>query len=292
MSSVLIDNEMSMIVNSNPADGAANGSVDGSLFQVNLEDGGIRVPRDAVNVSVSVESASVWFSTPNIISADSLDGRLKKNNVLYINALNTSSVATNYVVALEDGLYDLTALNEKIFNTLKNTTIKYTTNSPIVFDADSATGKIFAIFNEPSVTINFVPADTFRDILGFASGTITSPAGSSPTTPKTVDAPNVARFNTLTSYLIHSDIVQNGIRFNNSYNQTLTDVLIGDTAPYEQINSTPFNPPRINANELRGIGRNNITFWLTDQDNNRINTNGEYWSFRMVIRYNSVMVLT
>ena len=168
----------------------------------------------------------------------------------------------------------------------------YGANSPIVFDSDLATGKIFCIFNEPNVTIDFTPIDTFRDVLGFNTGTITSPAGASQTTPKSVDAPNTARFNSLTAYLIHGDIVQNGIRFNNSYNQTLTDVVIGDANTFEQINSTPFNPPRVSADELKGIKRNNLAFWITDQDNNRINMAGEYWNFRMVIRYNSVLVLT
>jgi hypothetical protein len=295
MSSVLIEKEISMILNSNPIDGAANLSADGSFFQVNLEDGGIQIPGDAINVNVSVESASIWFSTPNILSADTLDGRLKKNNMLYINAPLVGGGTGDVVLEVEQGLYDLTALNEEIFKLIKlNGTIFLTgttPKSPIVFDADAATGKVFCIFNEPNVTINFNPIDTFRDVLGFNAGTITSPAGASQSNPLSVDAPNTARFNSLTSYLIHSDIVQNGIRFNNSYNQALTEVLIGDAATFEQINSTPFNPPKFDANELRGIHRNNISFWITDQDNNRINMAGEYWSFRMVIRYNSVLVL-
>jgi hypothetical protein len=295
MSSVLIEKEISMILNSNPIDGASNLSRDGSFFQVNLEDGGIQIPGDAINVNVSVESASVWFSTPNILSANSIDGRLKKNNVLYINAPLVSGNPGNVVIEVEQGLYDLTALNDEIFKLIKlDGTILLngtTPKSPIVFDADAATGKIFCIFNEPNITIDFVPNDTFRDVLGFNSGTITSPPNASQSNPLSVDAPNTARFNSLTSYLIHSDIVQNGIRFNNSYNQTLTDVLIGDASTFEQINSTPFNPPRVDADELRGIHRNNIAFWITDQDNNRIDMAGEYWSFRMVIRYNSVLVL-
>jgi hypothetical protein len=298
MSSVLIENEISMILNSNPIDGAANLSADGSFFQVNLEDGGIQIPGGAINVTVSVESASVWFSTPNIISADSLDGRLKQNNKMYFTNVPLVGGGTgNVVIEVEQGLYDLTALNDEIFKKIKSTapfmyvTPGTTSKSPVVFDADPATGKIFCIFNEPNVTIDFTPNDTFRDVLGFNAQSIASPAGASQTNPLSVDAPNTARFNSLTSYLIHSDIVQNGIRFNNSYNQTLTDVLIGDAATFEQINSTPFNPPKVDANELRGIHRNNISFWITDQDNNRINMAGEYWSFRMVIRYNSVLVL-
>ena len=298
MSSVLIEKEISMILNSNPDDGASNLSADGSFFQVNLEDGGIQIPGDAINVSVSVESASVWFSTPNILSADSLDGRLKKNNKMYFtNVPLVGGGTADVVIEIEQGLYDLTALNDEIFKQIKATppfmyvTPGATSKSPVVFDADAATGKVFCIFNEPNVTIDFTPNDTFRDVLGFNSGSITSPPNASQDNPLSVDAPNTARFNSLTSYLIHSDIVQNGIRFNNSYNQTLTEVLIGDAATFEQINSTPFNPPRVDADELRGIHRNNLAFWITDQDNNRINMAGEYWSFRMVIRYNSVLVL-
>jgi hypothetical protein len=292
MSSVLIEKEISMILNSNPIDGAANLSADGSFFQVNLEDGGIQIPGDAINVTVSVESANVWFSTPNILAADSIDGRLKKNNVLSITTPLVGGGTGTFNFEIEQGLYDLTALNEEILRKLKTEpTILIGTNAPFVFDADSATGRVFCIFNEPDVLINFNLPNTFREVLGFDAIPITSPVGASQSNPLSVDATNTARFNSLTSYLIHSDIVQNGIRFNNSYNQTLTDVVIGDASTFEQINSTPFNPPRVDAGELRGIHRNNISFWITDQDNNRINMAGEYWSFRMVIRYNSVLVL-
>lgn len=289
MASVLIPNEISMIVNSNPADGAANLSSDGSLFQVNLEDGGIQIPKDALNVNVSVETASIWFSTPNIINVDSKDGILKKNNKFYIVGPNLSNASTSFIITLDDGLYDIALLNDTVKRLLIVAGAQVTAGPLVLFSADAATGRIFTTFNYAATTIDFTQPDTFREILGYASALIT-PAGGY-TAPKNVDATLVANFNTLNSYLIHSDIVANGIRFNNTYVQAITEVLI-DVSPYEQINSTPFNPARSQANELRGIHRNNITFWLTDQDNRRINTNGEYWSLRMVIRYDTVLVLT
>ena len=278
-----------MIVNSNPADGAANLSSDGSLFQVNLEDGGIQIPKDALNVAVSVESASIWFSTPNILNVDSLDGLLKKNNKFYITGPNTSGASTSFVITLPEGLYDLGLLNDTIKRLLIVENAAVSAGTLVVFSADAATGRIFTTFNYAATTIDFTQTDTFEEILGYNAALITPPA--SYTAPKNVDATNVARFNTLNSYLIHSDIVSNGIRFNNTYVQAIAEILI-DVSPFEQINSQPFNPAKSEANELRGSHRNNITFWLTDQDNRRINTNGEYWSLRMVIRYDSVMVLT
>ena len=75
-----------------------------------------------------------------------------------------------------------------------------------------------------------------------------------------------------------------GIRFNNNYNQTIGQVLI-DVPSGSQIVSKPFNPARVNAPELAGTTRTNLRFWLTDDEDRRVNTNNEYWSARIVIHY-------
>ena len=58
-----------------------------------------------------------------------------------------------------------------------------------------------------------------------------------------------------------------------------------DVAPGSQIVYKPFNPARINADDLIGASRTNIKVWLTDDLNNRVNTNTESYSLRVVIRY-------
>jgi hypothetical protein len=109
--------------------------------------------------------------------------------------------------------------------------------------------------------------------------------------PLNILAPNVAAFNQVNYFLIESDLVQSGIRFNNRRTQVVTQVLI-DVAPGSQIVSKPFNPPRIGARELAGAKRTNLRFRLTDQNLRAVDTNGEYFTARMVIRYLLPMVLT
>lgn len=278
MSSVLVPNQISLIVNSNPADGAKNLSADGSTFQVSYEDGGLQIPADALNTTISVQTANIWFSTPNIFTG--------KNDKMYVTGDNTSGVLTNFVLIIPRGLYDLPLLNNAIQLQLENQQAKTNPSPLISISADEATAKVNLRFNYANVQVDFRPTDTFRDILGFNSGLL-----SVATAPQTIPAQNVAKFNTINSYLIHSDLVNNGIRYNNIYNQTIGEVLI-DVAPQEQINSQPFNPATSDASDLRGVKRNNVSFWLTDENNKLIDTNTEYWGARILIRYDEVKVLT
>jgi hypothetical protein len=122
--------------------------------------------------------------------------------------------------------------------------------------------------------------DTPREILGFNALTY----GPFPTVPTSVLAPNVAQFNQVNYFLLHSDLTNKGIRFNNNYNQTISQILI-DVPPGSQITYKPFNPAKISAPELAGTNRTNLRFWLTDDRNRRVNTNGEYFTARIVIHY-------
>tara|TARA_R110000803_G_scaffold5757_1_gene18995 strand:+ start:1972 stop:2808 length:837 start_codon:yes stop_codon:yes gene_type:complete len=278
MSSVLVPNQISLIVNSNPADGAKNLSADGSTFQVSYEDGGLQIPADALNATISVQTANIWFSTPNIFTGI--------NDKMYVTGDNTSGALTNFVLTIPRGLYDLPLLNNAILLQLENQQAKTNPSPLISISADEATAKVNLRFNYANVQVDFRPTDTFREILGFNSGLL-----SVATAPQTIPAQNVAKFNTINSYLIHSDLVNNGIRYNNIYNQTIGEVLI-DVAPQEQINSQPFNPATSDASDLRGVKRNNVSFWLTDENNKLIDTNTEYWGARILIRYDEVKVLS
>ena len=56
-------------------------------------------------------------------------------------------------------------------------------------------------------------------------------------------------------------------------------------SPGSQIVASPYNPLRIDANNLIGATRNRVKFWLTDQAGRAVNTNGEIWSVLIVLRY-------
>jgi len=267
--SFTIPEEISMIVSSDPINGATNISSDGSYFEVQLQDG-LSIPKDALNVNISVEEATIWWSVPNVITGE--------NDKMYITGPDTADVITNYVITLPQGLYDLSGINSAIARELEIAGAKIDPDPLITLSPDEATQRVQIRFNYATVSIDFTPNDTFRTILGFNSAVYT-PVPNNP-----VLAPNVAAFNRVNYFLIHSDLTNKGIRFNNNYNQTIGQVLI-DVAPGSQIVSRPFNPARINAQELAGSSRTNLRFWITDDEDRRVNTNNEYWSARVVIHY-------
>lgn len=267
--SFTVPEEISMIVSSDPQNGASNRSADGSYFEVQLQDG-LKVPKDALNVNISVEEATIWWSVPNIITGE--------NDKVYITGPDTLNVVQNYVLTIPQGLYDLAGINEAIARELEAGGAKIDPEPLITLSPDEATQKVQLRFNYATVSIDFTQNDTPRDILGFDAQVYT------PVPDNPLLAPNVAAFNTVNYFLIHSDLTNKGIRFNNNYNQTIGQVLI-DVAPGSQIVSKPFNPARINAPELAGATRTNLRFWLTDDEDRRVDTNSEYWTARIVIHY-------
>ena len=267
----VIPEELSFIVTSDPSQGATNVSADGSYFEIQLQDG-LSIPQDALNINVSVEEATIWWVVPNIITG--------VNDKIYITGPNTSDVVQLFTVTIPTGLYDLSGLNQAIARELELLGAKIDPDPLITLNSDEATQKVEIRFNYATVSIDFSQSNTFADILGFDKITY----GPYADAPSSILAPSVAQFNTVNYFLIHSDLTNKGIRFNNNYNQTIGRVLI-DVAPGSQITSAPFNPAKVNAPELGGALRTMLRFWLTDDKDRRVNTNSEYWSARIVIHY-------
>jgi len=267
----MVPQEISMIMSSDPQNGAINRSSDGSYFEVQLQDG-LSLPAEALNANLSVEEATIWWSVPNVITGS--------NDKMYITGPNTADVVNNYIITIPQGLYDLNGINQAILRELENAGAKINPNTLVSFSPDEATQKVEMRINYSTVSVDFTQNDTPKTILGFNSLVY----GPYPATPIAILAPNVAAFNQVNYFLIHSDLTNKGIRFNNTYTQVVSQVLI-DVSPGSQIVNRPFNPARIPVSELVGAKRNNIRMWLTDDNNNRVNTNGEFWSARLVIRY-------
>ena len=365
---MLCPQEITMIVSSDPDNGAVNRSSDGSYFEVQLQDG-LNLPAEALNPTLCVEEATVWWTTPNIITGvndrmyiqgegalPQVIGRvalgfpvgatyamtvvsvgvstLNINNIgggmpigvfvvgdkfrpnsgvssgiEYTITVITSDTATaktytvsgllegnitantgdfsrvrygvltDFIVVIPQGLYDLSGINQAIQRGLESAGAKIAPYSLISLSPDEPTSKVELRINYTNVSVNFTYADTPRTILGFNSNIYTVS-----TAPNSVLAPNIAAFNQVNYFLIHSDLTNKGIRFNNNYNQTVAQVLI-DVSPGSQIVSRPYNPARVPVPELVNAKRNNIRMWITDDNDRRINTNGEYWTARIVIRY-------
>lgn len=280
-----VKEEISIIVSSDENTGAINKSLDGSRFEIQLDGDGLNIPNDAINVTVEVEEATIWWSIPNIITG--------QNDRFYVYGDSDDAVPVPqlYSLTIPQGLYDLSALNLAILSELEAAgarTIDGTgANLPLIsMSADSSTQKVRLRFNYPNVYVDFSQPNTMREILGFNSAVYGPYAGA----PVNVLADNTAQFNQVNYFLIHSDIVSKGVRFNNTFNQTIAQVLI-NVAPGSQIVSTPFNPARSEANDLAGNRRTNIRFWLTDDQDRSVNTNNENWSARIVIHYMRPLVI-
>jgi hypothetical protein len=268
----MVPNEISILASSDPQAGAINISSDGSQFEIQLEDA-LQIPNEAINITIDVEESTVWWVVPNIITG--------QNDRLYITVPRASDDAlTAYVVVIPQGLYDLAGLNQAIARELQNQGAKIDPNNGVILSPDDATQRVEITLPYLGSQIDFTPVDTFRDILGFNSQII----GPTIIAPYTQIADNTASFNQVNYFLIHSDLTNKGIRFNNQYNQTISQVLI-DVPPGSQIVSRPFNPARINASELGGAKRTNIRFWLTDDRNRPVNTNNEFFTCRIAIKY-------
>jgi hypothetical protein len=274
-----IPEEISIIVSSDPDAGAINRTSDGSQFEIQLDGEGISIPKDAINVNLSVEETTVWWTVPNIITGE--------NDTFYVYGDNdqTPPVPQLFTIVVPQGLYDLSGINQAVQAELETAGARTTGAggqplSLVTLTADDSTQKVRLRFNYTNVYVDFAPTNTFREILGFDGIQYGPFAGA----PLSILAPNVAAFNQVNYFLLHSDMVNKGIRFNNRYNQTISQILI-DVAPGSQIVSTPFNPAKCNAQELSGGKRTNLRFWLTDDKQRNINTNGEYFTARIVIHY-------
>lgn len=272
-----VESEISLLVSSDSKQGALNKSADGSQFSLQLDGDGISLPRDAHNISVQVNKATVWWTVPNILTG--------VNDRMYIFGDNNVGGTQLFTVQIPQGLYDVGGLNDAIHSQLEILGAKTTTatglNLPLInLRGDSSTQKIVIRFNYPNVTVDFTMLDTFREILGFDSQVLGPYAGA----PIDVLAENTAYFNQVNYFLIHSDLVNEGIRFNNKFNQTIAQVLI-DVAPGSQIVHQPFNPSKSSATHLRNARRSNLKFWITDDQQRPVNTAGENWSAEIIIKY-------
>lgn len=266
---MVLEYRIPMLVSSDPNNGAKNISSDGSRFDLFFERP-IIIPKNAKNCYIVNQESTIWWTVPNIVT--------DVNDTFQLTYFDGFLIFP-FTVVLPQGLYSLADLDDAINRDLVN---QGAPPNLITITGDNATQKSIIQINvlaPATISIDFTIAQSIRDILGFDSQVIPAQSGII-----SIFSENVANFNTIDYFLIHTDLVSRGLRINDSYSSTIAQVLI-DVQPGSQIVSKPFNPPPIPANELIGSRHSKATFWLTDQADNEVNTNGEIWSSRFVIYY-------
>lgn len=242
---------------------------DGSEFIVNLEVP-LVIPKTARHCWITVYGGTIWYNTFNVQAG--------VNDQIRIGYDPGAGFVWN-TFTVSPGLYDLAHLNAEIQRLVNNFGWPV---DLIVLEPNTATEKVVVKFNYVDTQIDFTIANTFREILGFDSRL--APLAVTTLSPQYENGDNQAQFNQVNYYLIHSDLVLRGIRINDTYQQIIAKVPI-TVKPGSQIPYAPDNPPRIPSHELIGTKLKTLTMWLTDDANNRIDTNGQPWSVDLVIHY-------
>lgn len=271
------------LVSSDPALGAVNKSSDGSSFRINLENNGLGIPANAVNVQLQVIGGEIWYNNPNVTAG--------VNNRLHFTYGPTAGTAIAYTVDIPTGLYTVNEIQPTIERELLKkysgdvNIIAMVATHKIVIEAEDNQGKVKVQFgvdvagaNTFGLSCDFTQPQTIGSVLGFnqlITATVADSYFFSNTTP---------RFNGFNYYLIQSDLADSGIRIGPTYNQILAKVLI-TTKPQTQLLYQPNNPTLIEVDGLAGDNRREYTFRLLTDTLDPVATQGEYWSMQLRISY-------
>jgi hypothetical protein len=265
----LIEKKLSYIFSSDPTKGAQAVSPNGAEFSVNLNYP-LAIPRLAKYCTIELHSASIWYVTPNV-SAE------LKNNKFYFN----DGFARTLTV--QNGLYNLDQLVQSLILESTNLVPAMITPFEDLFTivGDDPTQKVVITFLPAAITagatIDFTQPDNMGALFGFNPQILNG-------VPPTVFGDNVAQFNQTNQFYIQSDLIHTGIPVNSNQSNVLGVVYI-DVPPGELINYQPQQPLIINADELIGGSRTGFRFRLTNEDGVLQDTNEEFWSFIVTIRY-------
>jgi hypothetical protein len=284
----LVQKDLTYFFSSSTALGAQNKDNNGARFQIQL-DRPITVPVNAVDVNIEVTSANIWFTSPNIDA-------IYQNNLLYLeydDGVNSGSI----VLTIPKGLYSVNSLNQTVEHLLNDVLIPgsagYFPCDSILFTSDPATQKIklqfgnlyLSMLTDQALLNNIAPTLGFYlpPVNGIPITDIGS-IGPSLYTGQVFTAPSVAQLNKINAYLIHGDIVKNGIAVNNTQANILTEVQL-TVSTGKLLTYRPYLPYKLDGTHLKYGSRDFLTFWLTDELNRYIDTNGEDFSFALTISY-------
>jgi hypothetical protein len=261
---------ISLLVSSDTDDGAINVNSLGSEFKIRYDTPLIQ-ERNIKNVNVALEKHESTFVFPNIL--EDINDKITITDT----GVGSGTAFGPTEIQIPEGLYSRSQLSSALNLELYNAGAA---SSIVALQEDLSTQKVIFIANFVGITVDLTATDTFRDIIGFNSQTL----GPSTISPTYWTGDNVAAFNTITSLLFHSDICDAGIPVNSTYSNILDQILINAT-PGKQIIHDPFNPPFVSANKLINSQNTTYKFWLTDQNNDLIDTLGEKWTGRLKITY-------
>ncbi len=263
-------------------------TLNGSRFTVNLQ-APIMVPSNAEGTTISCTEFALTHVNPNV--SGSFPNEQANNKIMFIfnDGYNPSE---NIDITLDDGNYTPDSLNLEVQTKLSQVVIPWsdppTFFSPtsIIITANPGSQRIIlSLAKELTLVTNTAPnVVNVMPLLGWPH---THP-NLSPSFPGQIFvAPQVALLNRVNVYLLHApSLLQSsgGIPVN-AIPQTILATAQVNVPAGNLLTVEPINPTQIPADHLKYNSGNDYTFYLTDEQLRPINTLGEVFSFKVVVKY-------
>ena len=211
---------------------------------------------DSLQYEVAVISLETFYSFPNITEG--------VNNVF---AYKDSPDAESKIIRLPTGSYEIANISSEIKRQVTDTVY----NSMTLERNDATLKAVFRL--DPKFRIDFTQPSSIRSILGFDMKIVGG------TGEKYFSGDQIVNILTVNTVFENCDLI------NNSYNNgVLAPVIYSffpNVAPGFKIVRNVENPIYLPVNKTQ---INNITVWLTDQNNNPLNFRGETITIRFHLR--------
>ena len=207
----------------------------------------IVIPDNASEVDISLHSAYIWNSAPNITTG--------KNKITYVVS------STTYTHTFPEGLYSLIDIN----NTLKSFFIQDgLPQNTFVLSGNDISQKVSITFNVADIIIFFGAADSISQLLGFNARP--SPPPSIPPLNYVDTGDTVAKFYNVNAFVLTSEtLVRDGISLN-GINYNILGYIPITSGPYELINYSADNLILNCCNHLIGKRISELSFSIYNED--------------------------
>ena len=227
----------------------------------------ILIPSDVKTCSLRVISSDIWNLVSNVSAT--LGNKID---------IQLGGAGPVYTLTIPEGQYSVAALNAAVENQLVTQGLVATN---LVITGDAPTQRVAFTSDVAATIISFPAADYLWNVLGFAQGdalTLTL-AG------VRYLAPEIAKFNNINTFLIHSDLIDAGIPANGDYYGIIAKVPI--TSPSGSlITFQPSYPIAVDASNLIGARVQSVSVWLTNETGwQRVDTR-ENFSVLVELSYN------
>lgn len=268
------------IFSSSPSQGAKNIQDNGSRFSVQLNYP-LHIEGEAKRATCEIIQANIWNTSPNISP--------QFNNDLFVAYDGTQLVS----IRIEKGLYDIQTLTAQLelqwdsyIASDGKTGVARKWASLFTMTGNDSTQKVSIQFENTDTKVNIYidwTQTTLRDILGFDITSLQKPVALG----GSLTANYIADFNNLNAYYLHTDLVGNGIPTNSTYSQVIAVIPVtsapGNLIVFQGATENLF----ADCNNLVGYqnSRSTFSFWLTTENNQPIDMNGEEWSFTMLLKW-------